>query len=64
MKNFIYTLITLASGIMLYNLSMLNFDNLLMGESRIALIGVLAAASVIVLMIILLKSKEISKKIK
>lgn len=63
MKIFIYILILLSLGVIVYNFTILNFDNLLAKESSIALIGILAAAIVIVLLSILLTSKAIEKNI-
>jgi len=62
LKYFIYTLIAIAAGLMLYNATHLNFDNILAEKSKTALIGVLAPACVIVLMLILLISKKIQQK--
>ncbi len=62
MKIFIYILILLSLGVIVYNFTILNFDNLLGKESSIALIGILAAAIVIVLLGILLTSKAIDRK--
>jgi uncharacterized integral membrane protein len=62
MKIFIYILILLSLGVIVYNFTILNFDDLLGKESSIALIGILAAAIVIVLLGILLTSKAIDRK--
>lgn len=62
MKIFIYTLIVLAAGLILYNLTFLDFENLFSDESATALIGILASAIVIVLMVILLVSRAIARK--
>ncbi|CAM4232500.1 hypothetical protein [Gillisia limnaea] len=62
MKIFIYILILLSLGVIVYNFTILNFDNLLGKESSIALIGILAAGIVIVLLGILLTSKAIDRK--
>jgi hypothetical protein len=62
MKIFIYILILLSLGVITYNFTILNFDDLLAKESSIALIGILAAAIVIVLLGILLTSKAIDRK--
>lgn len=62
MKVFIYILITLAAGLLIFNLTKLNFDNLLQGDSTVAAICVMASACTIVLLIILLVSKKIEKK--
>jgi len=62
LKYFIYILIILATGLMIYNATHLDFENLLNKESKTALIGVLAPACVILLMLILLTSKKIQQK--
>lgn len=62
MKIFIYILILLSIGVIVYNFTILNFDDLLAKDSSIALIGILAAAIVIVLLGILLTSKAIDSK--
>lgn len=62
MKYVIYIFIILALGLLCYNATLLDFDNLLSGNSKIAIIGVLASACVLLLMAILLLSKAIQKK--
>ncbi|MFN4762241.1 hypothetical protein ACKGJN_03880 [Gillisia sp. Q332] len=62
MKIFIFILILLSLGVIVYNATILNFNDLLAKESSIALIGILGAAIVIVLLGILLTSKAIDKK--
>ena len=62
MKIFIYILMALAVGIIAYNATILDFNNLIKGDSAIALIGVLAGCCVLVLLGILLISKAIAKK--
>lgn len=62
MKYFIYLLIAIAAGLIIYNITYLDFDNLLDGNSKTALIGIFSSACVIVLMSILLVSKSIQKK--
>lgn len=62
MKYLIYVLILIATGLAIYNITHLDFDNLLKGNSKTALIGVFSSACVILLMCILLISKSIQKK--
>lgn len=62
MKIFIYILMALALTVIVYNATILDFNDLLAKDSSIALIGILAAAIVIVLLGILLTSKAIDKK--
>ncbi len=64
MKIFIYILMVLAVVVIAYNVTVLDFENLIAGQSGIALIGILCAACVIVLLAILLTSRAISKKAK
>jgi len=64
MKIFIYILMAFAIVVVAYNLTVLDFDALLVGDSAVALIGVLAAGCVIVLLGILLTSKAIEQKAK
>lgn len=62
MKYFIYTLIFLALVFIGISASELDFKNIMGGESANALIVMVASLCVIVLMIILLISRTISKK--
>ncbi|HSI70094.1 MAG TPA: hypothetical protein VK941_07665 [Gillisia sp.] len=64
MKIFIYILMVIAVVVIGYNLTVLDYENLIAGQSGIALIGILCAACVIVLLAILLTSRAISKKAK
>jgi len=61
-KYFIYILITIAIGLIIYNSTFLNFDNMLSEDSGTALISILAAACVILLLCILLVSRAIQNK--
>lgn len=62
MKIFIYILMLLAAGVIIYNFTLLDFNDLLGDQSSLALIGIVAAACVLVLMGILLTSKAIARK--
>lgn len=62
MKYFIYSLLGLAFVLLIYNLTVLDFNNLFAGNSSIALVGVFASLCVIVLMLILLVSRAIKDK--
>ncbi len=64
MRIFIYILIVLSAAVVAYNITVLNFDDLLSEDSSIALIGIVCAACVIVLLSILLTSKAIDHKVK
>ncbi len=62
MKIFIYILILLAAIVIIYNFTLLDFNDLLADRSALALIGIVSATCVIVLLAILLTSKAIEKK--
>lgn len=62
-KSLIIVLIILAILLTAYNSTMLDFDNLLSGDSTIALIGMVAALCAIVLLLIFITSKKIEKKV-
>lgn len=62
MKALIYFLIVLALGLIIYNSTFLDLQNTFSGDSKTALIGILASSIVVVLMIILLMSRAISEK--
>ncbi len=62
MKALIYFLIALAVGLIIYNSTFLDLENTFSGDSKTALIGILASSIVVVLMIILLMSRAISEK--
>tara|TARA_R110002051_G_scaffold301461_2_gene369334 strand:- start:4887 stop:5090 length:204 start_codon:yes stop_codon:yes gene_type:complete len=56
-------LIIIAIALIIYNITLLNFNNLLEGDSVIALIGIVASLCAIVLLVIFMMSKKIQKKI-
>lgn len=62
MKILIYILIALAVGLIIYNITFLDFNNLFSDESTTALVGIFASSIVVVLMLILLMSKAIAEK--
>ena len=62
MKIFTYILVIIAIGLGIYNVTKLDFDNLLEGDSMIAAISVLAAGCVILLLLILRTSLKIKRK--
>ena len=62
MKILIYILIAISIGLIVFNATKLDFEGLLEGDSLIAVISILAALCVIVLMMILLISRNIAKK--
>ncbi len=62
MKILIYILTFLALALLVFNITKLDFNNLLEGDSKVAVICIIAAACVILLMIILGVSRKIAKK--
>ena len=62
MKFVIYFFIVLASGLLIFNATKLDFEGLLEGDSLVALAGMLASLCVILLMVILSISRKIQKK--
>ena len=62
-KSVIIVLIILAILLIAYNATLLDFNNLLSGDSTIALIGIVAALCAIVLLLIFITSKKIEKKV-
>ncbi|RFN58920.1 hypothetical protein [Marixanthomonas ophiurae] len=64
MKIFIYILIALAAGLIIFNATKLDFDHLFEGDSMVAVISVLAGACAILLLVILQVSQVIQKKSK
>ncbi|MEC7264261.1 MAG: hypothetical protein VXW38_11005 [Bacteroidota bacterium] len=57
-------LIILAMGLIVYNVTLVDFENPLQGDSTIALIGIVASLCAIVLLLIFMASKKIEKKLK
>jgi Na+/melibiose symporter-like transporter len=62
MKYFIYFLMISALGLFVYNLTMIDFSNVMGEDSKVAVACTLASLCVIVLMLILLISREIKKR--
>jgi len=62
MKYFIYILLILSVALLFFNLFQLDFDHLFSVENSSSFIGILAAACVIVLMLILSTSRKIKEK--
>tara|TARA_B100000795_G_scaffold229823_1_gene187022 strand:+ start:355 stop:540 length:186 start_codon:yes stop_codon:yes gene_type:complete len=60
MRNYIF--IILATVLLAFNISKLNFGNIYSNDSKIALIGVLACSCAIILLVILHLSKKIKDK--
>ena len=62
-KTLLIILIILALALIAYNVTIVDFEIPLQGDSLIALIGILAALSAIVLVLIYHPSRNIQKKI-
>lgn len=62
MKFFIYTLLAIAIGLIIFNITLLDFDNLLEGNSLIALIGIIASLCAVCILIIFKVAKSIDEK--
>jgi hypothetical protein len=54
----------LALGMCIFNLTQIDWSNPLDGNSSIALIGAMASASAFLLILILILSKKVQKKLK
>lgn len=64
MKIFRIVLLVIGIALIVYNSTKLDFENLFAGESQVALIGILAAACAIILVLILNTSLTIKAKSK
>lgn len=62
-KKFIAILIVLAIALIGYNVTLVNFKNLLEGDSGIAIIGIVASLCAIALLLIFITSKKIQDNI-
>ena len=62
-KTLLVILLILAMGLIVFNVTLIDFEHPLEGESLIALIGILAALCAIVLLLIYQTSRQIQKKI-
>lgn len=62
MKIFIYTLIAIAIGLIIFNITLLDFNSLFEGDSLIALIGIIASLCAVCILIIFKKAKQIEEK--
>jgi hypothetical protein len=62
-KTLSIVLIVLAMALIAYNVTLVDYENPIKGDSIIAVIGILAALCAIVLLLIFLASKKIQKKI-
>jgi hypothetical protein len=62
MKVAIYIFIAIATILIAFNITKLDFENLFEGDSLVAAISILASACVIVLMLLLKASRKIAGK--
>ncbi|RWW93773.1 hypothetical protein [Flavobacterium cerinum] len=62
MKIFIYTLMTIALALIIFNITLLDFDNLLTGNSLVALIGIIASLCAVCILVIFRMAKNIEEK--
>jgi hypothetical protein len=64
MKIFTYILIVIAIALVVFNLTMLNYNKPFEGNSMIALIGVVASFCAVFILLIFKMSKKIEDKLK
>jgi uncharacterized membrane protein len=62
MKYFRYILLSIAFALIIYNATIIDFNDPFHGDSQIALIGILASACVIVLVLILIQSERVKQR--
>jgi hypothetical protein len=62
MKIFTIILIVLASALIIFNITMLDFSNLLKGDSLVGLIGIMASVCAVLILVIFRMSKAIQDK--
>jgi hypothetical protein len=64
MKKLIYILGALALGLMVFNLFQIDYNDPFVGDSLVAVIGVVASLCAVILLVILLLAKKIQRKIR
>ena len=62
MKIFIYTLMVLALGIVIFNITQLDYNNLFEGNSIIGLIGIVASLCALLILAIFRSARLIDEK--
>lgn len=62
MKIFTLVLTVLALGLIIFNATLLDFNNLFEGDSLIGLIGIVASLCAVMMLLILRMSKAIEEK--
>lgn len=63
-KTLLFILIFIALVLIAYNTTLLNFESLFVGDSLIAVIGIVASLCAIILLILFMMSKKIEEKVK
>ncbi len=63
MKLFTYILVALALGLIIFNITLLDFENLFEGESLVALIGIAASFCAVFILLIFRMSKLLEEKL-
>ncbi|HEX8576949.1 MAG TPA: hypothetical protein VF677_11710 [Flavobacterium sp.] len=64
MKIFIYILLFFALGLIVFNITLLDFNNLFQGNSLVGLIGIVASFCAVFVLLIFRMSKMIEEKTK
>lgn len=62
MKIFIYTLLAIAAALIIFNITLLDFNNLFEGNSFAALVGIILSLCAVCILIIFRMSKNIEEK--
>lgn len=62
MKIFIYSLIAIALALIIFNITLLDFENLFEGDSAVALIGIVASLCAVCILLIFKIAKNIEEK--
>ena len=63
MKIYTYVLIVIATLLCIYNATKLDFENLLQGDSLVALISIVASLCAVLILLIFMTSKKIQDKV-
>lgn len=63
MKIYTYILIAIATLLCIYNATKLDFENLLQGDSLVALISIVASLCAVLILLIFMTSKKIQDKV-
>ena len=63
MKVLTYVLIVIATLLCIYNATKLDFENLLQGDSLVALISIVASLCAVLILLIFMTSRKIQDKV-